>query len=218
MTKFKILAAVAAIVLSVGCMAADSYGQNSGPATQPSAVRSQVALLDVGYVFKQNAHFQTLKDNLKDEMQRIDTALKGKRDAIIEKAQALKSNEFRVGSPDYKSRENEVAKLQADLQVEVQIMKKELMTKEAKIYHQVYTEIHQEVDAIAQAYGFVVVMQFNGDSADSESPESIMREISKPVVWHNSALDITPEVLKRLSMRSAGTANSNSRPGIPRQR
>ena len=213
MTKFKILAAVAAIVLSVGCMAADSYGQNQG---QSAGVRSQVALLDVGYVFKQNERFKMLKENLKLEMQRADASLKARRDSIVERAKALK--ELRIGTPDYKQLEAEVAKLQADLQVEVQIMKKELMTKEAKIYHEVYTEIYQEVEAIAQAYGFVAVFQFNGDRPNSESPEEIMREISKPIVWHNSALDITPEVLKRLNMRSAGTANSNSRPGIPRQR
>ena len=215
MTKFKILAAVAAIVLSVGCMAADSYGQNSGPATQPSAVSSQVALLDVGYVFKQNDHFLALKENLTLEMQRIDASLKARRDSIIERAKALK--ELRVGTPDYKELEAEVAKRQADLQVEVQLLKKELMVKEAKIYHEVYTEIYQEVAAIAQDYGFVVVMQFNGNRANGESPEEIMREISKPIVWHNSALDITPEVLKRLNMRGAGTATSNSRPGIPRR-
>jgi Skp family chaperone for outer membrane proteins len=214
-TNFKTLAAVAAIVLAVGCMAADSYGQNPGPSAQPPAVRSQVALLDVGYVFKQNAHFQTLKKNLKIEMEGADASLKARRDAIIERAKAL--GELRVGTPDYKQLESEVAKRQADLQVDVQIMKKDLMLKEANIYHVVYTEIYQEVEAIAQAYGFVVVMQFNGDKANSGSPESIMREISKPVVWHNAALDITPEVLKRLSMRSAGTANSNSRPGIPRR-
>ena len=215
MTKFKILAAVAAIVLTVGCMATDSYGQNQGPATQPSAVSSQVALLDVGYVFKKNAHFQALKENLTNEMKRIDGRLKAKRDAIVERAKALK--ELRVGTPDYKELESQVARLQADLQVEVQIMKKELMTQEAKIYHEVYIEIYQEVEAIAQTYGFVVVMQFNGTLANGESPEEIMREISRPIVWHNSALDITPEVLKRLNMRSAGTANSNSRQGIPRR-
>ena len=217
MTNFKILAAVAAIVLSVGCMATDSYGQNPGLAAQPAAVRSQVALLDVGYVFKQNNHFKILKENLKNEMKLIDGRLKAKRDAIVEKAKSLKGDVLRVGSPDYKQLEAEVARSQADLQVEVQIMKKELMIKEAKIYHEVYTEIYQEVEAIAQAYGFVVVMQFNGKRANSESPQQVMQEISKPIVWHNSALDITPEVLKRLNMRSAGTANSNSRQGIPRR-
>ncbi len=216
MTKFKILAAVAAIVL-IGCvLATDSYGQYQPPVAAPAAqpVRSSVALLDVGYVFKQNAHFSALKENLKDELQRADAALKMKRDSIIQKAKVLK--ELNIGTPDYKYLEAQVANLQADLQVEVQLMKKELMMKEAKIYHEVYTEIYQEVEAIAQAYGFMVVIQFNGDPANPESPEVIMREISKPIVWHNASLDITPEVLKRLSRRSAGTATSNSRTGIPR--
>lgn len=215
MTKFKILAAVAAIVLTSGVLATDSYGQYQQPSAAPAAqpVRSSVALLDVGYVFKQNAHFDALKENLKLEMQRADATLKAKRDSIIKRAQGLK--ELRIGTPDYKTLESQLAKLQGELQVEVQLMKKELMIKEAKIYYEVYTEIHQEVEAIAQAYGFTAVIQFSGDQPNPESPEVIMREISKPIVWHNPSLDITPEVLKRLSQRSA---NSNSRQGIPQPR
>ena len=213
MTKFKILAATAAIVLIGGLLATDSFCQYAAPAVQP--VRSSVALLDVGYVFKQNAHFNALKENLKLEMQRADASLKAERDAIIQRAKALRGDELRVGTPDYKALEAEVAEKQAGLQVKVQLMKKELMLKEAKIYHEVYTEIFQEVEAIAQTYGFTAVFQFSGDQADPENPEAIMREISKPIVWHNASLDITPEVLKRLSQRSAGTANSQSRPGIP---
>ena len=204
MTKFKILAATAAMVLALGVLATNSYAQ------QPP---STVALLDVGYVFKQNQHFNTLKESLKLELQRADAQMKAKRDSIIERAKALK--ELKIGTPDYKQLESQVAKMQADLQVEVQLMKKELMTKEAKIYHQVYTEIYQEVEAIAQQYGFAAVIQFNGDEVTPENPEAIMRHISRPIVWHNASLDITPEVLKRLSARSGGTATSNSRAGIP---
>lgn len=215
MTKCKTLAAVAAIVSAVVLSASYSYGQQAGQPAPSQGVRPQVALLDIGYVFKQNAHFQALKENLKLEMQRTDANLKAKRDAIMEKAKGLK--ELGVGTPDYKALEEQLAKSQGDLQVEVQLAKKDLMIKEAKIYHEVYTEIYQEVEAIAQTYGFVAVMQFDGEHADIENPESIMREISKPMIWHNPGLDITPEVLKRLSMRSAASANSNSRPGIPMQ-
>ncbi|MBN2293237.1 MAG: OmpH family outer membrane protein [Pirellulales bacterium] len=217
MTKFKILAAVAAIVLAVGALATDSYAQQNytGAAAQSQQVHSSVALLDVGYVFKQDSHFNSLKESLKLELQRADAQMKAERDRIIERAKGLK--ELKIGTPDYKALEAEVAKMQGDLQVKVQLMKKELMTKEAKIYHEVYTEIYQEVEAIAQAYGFVAVIQFNGDRAEPENPEAIMREISKPIVWHNASLDITPEVLKRLSARRGGMANSNSRQGLPAQ-
>ena len=215
MTKFKILAAVAAIVIAVGVSGTDSYAQQNytGAAAQSQQVRSSVALLDVGYVFKQNAHFNALKENLKLELQRADAQMKTKSDSIRQGTKELK--ELKIGTPDYKALESQLAKRHADLQVEVQLMKKELMMKEAKIYHEVYTEIYQEVEAIAQAYGFAAVIQFNGDRAAPESPEAIMREISKPIVWHNVSFDITPEVLKRLSARSGGTANSNSRQGLP---
>jgi len=222
-TKFKILAAVAAIVF-VGCvLATDSYSQQyPNTATQAQTVQAQpvqssVALLDVGKIFKQNERFKVLKLRLKDELQRADAKLKLQRDSIIQKARALKGDELKIGSQDYKQLEAEVAKRQADLQVDVQIMKKDLMTKEAKIYHGVYIEIRQEVEAIANAYGLAVVIQFNGDPVNPESPEQIMREISKPIVWHNPSLDITNHVLQRLSHRSAGSASSNTRQGIPQQ-
>ncbi len=217
MTKFKILAAVAAVVLAVGALSTDSFAQQNytGAAAQSQQVRSTVALLDVGYVFKQNAHFNALKENLKLELQRADAQMKAERDSIIERAKALK--ELKIGTPDYKQLESQIANMQAALQVKVQLMKKELMTKEAKIYHQVYTEICQEVEVIAQQYGFAAVIQFNGDQATPENPEAIMRHISRPIVWHNASLDITPRVLERLNARSGGTATSNSRQGLPAQ-
>ncbi len=214
MTKFKILAAVAAIVLTSGVLATKSYGQQyPNTTTQAPPVRSSVALLDVGKVFKKNDHFKALKDNLKLDLQRADATLKAKRDSILQRAKALK--EMNIGSPDYKQLEAQLAKLQAELQVDVQITKKDLMMQEAKIYHAVYIEIHQEVEAIANAYGLAVVIQFNGDPVNPESPEQIMREISKPIVWHNPSLDITNHVLQRLSQRNAGSANSRTRQGIP---
>jgi Skp family chaperone for outer membrane proteins len=214
-TKFKILAAVAAIAIICGVLATDSYGQypNTQQQQQSQSVHSPVALLDVGKIFKENARFNSLKENLKLEMQRADAELKAKRNSILERAKELK--EFGIGTPDYKRLEAQLASEQANLQVEVQLKKKELMMQEAKIYHEVYTEIHQEVEAIAQHYGFVAVLQFSGDKASDDNPEAIMREISKPIVWHNQALDITPHVQQRLNQRSAATANSNSRQGIP---
>jgi outer membrane protein len=126
--------------------------------------------------------------------------------------------EFRKGTPDYKQMEEELAKRQADLQVQVQLRKNEFLQREAKIYHTVYMEIWQVTDDYAKQNGVDLVLRFNGDPVDVDRPDSVLTFINKPVVWYQKNMDITPAILGELN-RSAPTANRAGAPpmrqGVP---
>ncbi|MBN1589367.1 MAG: OmpH family outer membrane protein [Pirellulales bacterium] len=215
MTKISISAALAALVLCfalVSVAPAQTQPTNNAYRTAaPSQVATPVALLDVSRVFKSHSKFKAALDMMKGDVQRVETWFKGEQDALRRSVDQLQG--LRPGSPDYKQLEEQIAKRQSALKIDLQMKKKELMQQEAAIYFKVYKEIEQEAQAVAASRGFIMVLRYSGEQASIDRPDQVLSEINKPVVWFNRGLDITDEVLHRLESRY--TASTQGRHGIP---
>lgn len=201
------LVALVAAVLSLGYFSALAVAQAPAkPANGPS-----IALLDVSYIFKNHARFKSQMEDMKADVERAEQQVKTERDAIAKLAERLQ--EFRKGTPDYKNMEEELAKRQADLQVQVTLQKNEFLQREAKTYHNVYQEILQVTDYYAKQNGYDMVLRFNGDPVDVERPDSVLAFINKPVVWYQKQLDITPAVLQELNRNAPPDRQADKRGG-----
>ena len=163
----------------------------------PAAPAAHTAVIDVGYVFKNHARFKAAMDKMKDEVMAAENSLKAERDRINGLMEQLKG--FNVGTPEYKKLEAEVAKAQGDFNVTAQLQKKDFMDREAKVYLQVYTEIEQAVAQFARQHGIAVVHRFDGDPVDSSDRNRILGNITKPIVFYDPQVDITPDILKMLN-------------------
>ena len=186
------------------------------PATGPS-----VALLDVSYIFKNHARFKGQMEDMKADVERAEAQVKKERETIIKLAEDLQR--FRKGTPDYKALEEELAKRQADLSVQVQLQKNEFLQREAKIYHNVYQEILQVTDYYCKQNTVDMVLRFNGDPVDIDRPDSVLSFINKPVVWYQKNLDITPTILAELNRTTINPAAADRRtvpvrPSVPFQK
>jgi hypothetical protein len=100
---------------------------------------------------------------------------------------------------DLKKLEAEIAKGQGDFNVNAQLQKKDFMDREAKVYLQVYNEIERAVSQFAREHGIAVVHRFDGDPVDSADRNRILGSITKPIVYYDPQIDITPDVLKMLN-------------------
>jgi len=176
---------------------------------QPASPMSHIAVIDVGYIFKNHARFKAAMDKMKDEVMAAENALKGERDRINGLMEQLKG--FNVGTPEYKKLEAEIAKGQGDFNVNAQLQKKDFMDREAKVYLQVYTEIEKAVGQFAREHGIAVVFRFDGDPVDGADRNQILRGITKPIVHYEAGNDITPDILKMLN--GAAVADQTGRPG-----
>ena len=189
------------------------------PQAQPAAARpatpaSHVAVIDVGYIFKNHARFKGAMDKMKDEVMAAENALKSERDRINGLMEQLKG--FNVGTPEYKKLEAEIAKAQGDFNVTAQLQKKDFMDREAKVYLQVYTDIERAVAQFAREHGIAVVLRFDGDPVDGADRNQILRGITKPIVYYEAGNDITPDILRMLN--GAAVADQTGRPGAVPQR
>lgn len=219
MTKSRVLAAVAATVLMVGLLPSDiqAQGNVAQPAMAPAG--GPVALLDVSRVYKAHPRFNAMMEQMKTHVQSVEGWVKSKREEAQALAEEMKG--FQSGSQEYKDREAKIAQIRSDLQVQMELQRKDLLQQEAKIYHNVYAEIVQEVESIAAARGFVTVLRFNGEDVNVDEPDNVLQFINRSVIWHNQAVDITDDVLMRIQSRSqhgaAATGSNQNRQGIPLQ-
>lgn len=184
------------------------------PQGQPQPVRptspsSHVAVVDVGYIFKNHARFKAAMDKMKDEVMAAENALKADRDRINGLMEQLKA--YVVGTPEYKKLEAEIAKGQGDFNVNAQLLKKDFMDRESQVYHKVYGEVEKAVAQFAREHGIAVVFRFDGDPVDGADRNQILRGITKPIVFYEAGNDITPDILKMLN--GTAVADQTARPG-----
>ena len=179
-------------------------------APRAASPASHVAVIDVGYVFKNHARFKTAMDKMKDEVLQAENALKAERDRINGLMEQLKG--FNVGTPEYKKLEAEVAKAQGDFSVNAQLQKKDFMDREAKVYLQVYAEIERAVGQFARDNGIAVVHRFDGDPVDAGDRNRILGSITKPIVYYDPQIDITPDILRMLNGGAVAAAPGQAQP------
>jgi Skp family chaperone for outer membrane proteins len=205
------VAVLAASAIVLGLWAGSAAAQV--PAVRPPAhPGGAIVLLDVSYVFEHLPRFKQMMDEMKADVDRAEQDVKTDREAIkklVDRMEGFK------GTADYKALEEEVAKRNGNLAVKIQLQKKEFLQREARIYHNVYKEIQQEVDYYCQANGIDMVLRFNGDPVDVERPDSVLAFINRPVVSYAKDRDVTPIILDRLVKRSPAVSTAN--PTMPGQ-
>ncbi|RLS53300.1 MAG: OmpH family outer membrane protein [Planctomycetota bacterium] len=216
-----------ALVFAMAVMAAPSSGflfaqaPAQGPGRQQaqpqsSGVAVHAAVLDVGYVFKNHIRFKGAMDKMKDEVMAAENGLKAERDRITTMMEQLKG--YNVGTPEYKKLEAEVAKAQGDFNVNTQLQKKDFMEKEAQSYLQVYTEIEKAVAQFAREHQIAVVHRFEGDPIDTTDRNNILRGITKPILYVDPSIDITPDITKMLNASAVADQSGRASPAGQQRR
>jgi Skp family chaperone for outer membrane proteins len=185
-------------------------------AQQPAVPRSggtaagHVAVIDVGYIFKNHTRFKAAMDKMKDEVLAAENGLKAERDRINGLMEQLKG--FNVGTPEYRRLEGDIAKAQGDFSVNAQLQKKDFMDREAKVYMQVYAEVEQAVAQFARQHGIAVVHRFDGEPVDNSDRNRILGNITKPIVFFDTQIDITPDILRMLNGGAAVAGQPQGQP------
>jgi Skp family chaperone for outer membrane proteins len=193
------LATLVAGVLIVGVLVVRAQGPVGGPvAAPPRPGPGGVALIDVTYIFKNHVRFKQAMDRMKEDAKAFEAVMKNKGSDLNNRRRALE-DQFRQGTPEYKRQEEILAREAADLNLQAQLKKKEILEQEAKVYYNVYREIQDAVAYHAQRFGLSVVIRHTSDPIDPQDRASVMQGITGPVVYYQRDLDITGEILQRLN-------------------
>lgn len=174
---------------------------------------TNVAVLDVGEVFEHHASFKANMEAIKSEIEAFENTVKAERKRLTTESEKLK--DFNAGSPEYKQIETRLAGMSADLQVRMQLKRKEFLEREAQVYFQAYNDVVATVAEFSQRYGIGLVLRFNGKQMDATKRDSVLQGVNRAVVYQNK-LNITSQIIERLN-RGAPPVNVGGRP-LPQRR
>lgn len=169
-----------------------------------------VAILDLTYIFKNHPRFQALTNDMRRDVDAAENAVKTEQQAVQQLSTRLE--EFRKGTPEFKSLEEEIARRVADIKLKVSIQQRTFLEQEAKNYFSIYQEVLGHVKTYAEANGITMVLRFNGDPIDTTDPQEVLKELNKSVIYYHRAIDITPYILERCAASGGGAAPVNPGP------
>jgi Skp family chaperone for outer membrane proteins len=182
------------VSLVLSSLSSLASAQQTGPSA--NAPKYGYAVVDITYIFKNYSKFNQQMEQMKTAMEGADTQLKADRDAVASKEEMRQ--QYNPGSPEFKTVDEEVARLKAEFQLKAGKIRRDFMEREAAVYYNTFMEVSNAVQYYAQQHNIGMVLRFNGDSIDPNNREDILKAINKPVVFQNN-VDITPDVLALLN-------------------
>ena len=212
MKKHLCLTAMAAglgMVLAASPVAAE-------PRATSAQAAPQIALVDLSYIYSNHIRFKQQQELLRHDVEAAEAELKQNKVSLQKMGEQL--DQFNRNSQEYRNLEEDIAKRQADITVQVNKQKRDFFEQEAKMYYTVYQEVMEQIRYYSDKHGILLVMRFNGDPYDENDPQGLQKELNKAVLYHNKMIDITPIILDAVNPpRTNAPTRSTINPG-PAQR
>jgi len=189
-TQLAIVAMVcAAILLGMGFV---------GRADQPAAVPTRLAVIDMVRVFNNYQKTLDQQQQLKRQGERIrDEEQKRKR--AIEKAK-LDMDAFKPGTPEYNQASEKVLKMSVELRAFQELMLQKIANNQKLWTEAIYKEITDAVATYAKSHGLSVVLYLDEFDIKSNTTKELLEKIrQKKVIYHDSRLDISQDILNMLN-------------------
>lgn len=174
-----------------------SHADETPAAEKPAAKPCDVAVIDIGKVFKEHIEFKKAMDLLKAEMVAFQEKGQARHKELQDLAEAAKSN-FKKGSEPLEQEERKLQRLANELQIESASKQKQIMAEEAKVYHRIYNDVSEKTIGYARAKGIRIVLRFNSDSIDPDDRNSVLAGVNNSIVYQDN-LDITDEIIRRVN-------------------
>jgi Skp family chaperone for outer membrane proteins len=193
-SKEVIIKHVAALTITTLLVA---YGTSPAAAQQPAGMN--VALLDLGYIFKNHPEFKQKMDVMKKDVQAFEEQMKQQQQQLDAAGRRLST--YKPGSPEYKEIEEATTKQLAELKVQMQLKRKEIMEREAEIYMETYQQLAEVVASFANRRQIDLVLRYDredGSTAGSADPRETLKIINRPVIFQKR-LDISDLILSEVS-------------------
>jgi Skp family chaperone for outer membrane proteins len=193
-----LLAAVTVVVaLTSGGLRshADDSTANAAAAETPNA-GIQVALIDVGQIFRNHKGFKKKMEEMKKELVEVDGRLKLENAQIQVFQERLKTLDAQ--SQEHLELEDKITTQKSSQQVRIAREKRRFMRQESAIYAEIYKEVQKAVEEYAREHGIRLVIRYNSQPINESDSNSVMKGVNRNVVFQDG-LDITAEIVQRLN-------------------
>ncbi|MFO0820581.1 MAG: OmpH family outer membrane protein [Pirellulales bacterium] len=166
---------------------------------RPAAANSAVGVVDIALIFRQHAGFKRGTEQLKQESSAFEAVVNSQRKQISQQLARQKS--LALGSAEYRRSEEEIARRISQMQVRQNLKQRELREREAQLYFETYQEVQREIGRLADQYHLALVLRFESQEINANSPSSVMAGVNRQVLYQRN-LDLTPHVVSAVNGRS----------------
>jgi Skp family chaperone for outer membrane proteins len=207
------LVALTLVCLSSGFAQEGARPTAPGPKTvAPAPNGTNVAVIDIAYIFKNHIRFNAQMKQLESEAQEFQGWMAEQEKALQAMKEGLK--EFKPGTPEFQKAEETLANKGTAYQLEVRRRQQEVLQREASIYYDAYADLEKTVALVAQRNKIGIVLKFNREPIKRDDRNSVMQGLNRPVVYHYG-LDITNFILSEVNKGQTAPA-PDSRTADPR--
>ncbi len=222
MKKFPLIAAVLLGAVIVSVLGSALVAQAPGTAAVPlDRYPSKIAVLNLAEVFEKDPQFKTQTDQLKTQVKDAETKVNTEREQITSLIGQLK--DLTPGTANFRTMEEQIAKRRSDLEFQVKRQQRDFMQYQGRIYQDIYSQIQQEVNALARQQGIDLVLRYSQAPIDLNNPNTVLENINRQVVWYGPHRDITATIIRNLALRrvdprntgGAAAATVGSRQAVP---
>jgi Skp family chaperone for outer membrane proteins len=165
-------------------------------AERPAAKPCDVAVLDMGKVFKEYNEFKKAMDLLKTESDEFQARGRAQQAELQQRAEAAKA--LKEGSEPRLQEELKLAKMSAELKLESTVKQKQLMEAEAKLYYRTYLSVCEATAAYAKSAGIRVVVRYSSEPINPDDRNSILSGVNSAIIFQDQ-IDITGEIIRRVN-------------------
>lgn len=173
-----------------------------GLSVNSADAQTNVALVDIGMVFKSHPNFSKDLQQLKLQADQFKEETRLLQQQLVSEAEILK--QYQPDSAEFRRIETELAQKSAALEVQQQGKLRELMKSEAQLHYQTYMQIKEAVSSYCQQRGVKLVLRHDSTPMQEDQPATIMQKVNGKIVFHKPANDITEEILATVA-QGAGT-------------
>ena len=181
---------------------------NIGSCAQAQQARTgtTVAVVDIAVVMENNTKFKSMLDSIQSEITQFDATLEVARKQVTALVDELKG--YNPGTTAYSQLEERIAKIQADVQVQMQIKRKNVLQQEAKVFHECYTGVQKTIATFCEQNGISLVLNYDSKAINPQNRESVLKGVNRDIVYQRS-LNITKYIVDAVNKGNATAAPTN---------
>jgi Skp family chaperone for outer membrane proteins len=168
-----------------------------------ASAQTKICVIDMAKVFKAHAGFNQQMQALKTEADAFQQQLQHAQQGLAAMNEELRKLD--ANSPQFATKESEIAQESANLEVERRTRVRELMVREARIHFDAYAGITTVISQFCHEQNVPLVIRFVSDPMKLDDPASIEQAYNSNVVFYNQTRDITDEIIRRVAQAPAST-------------
>jgi len=175
----------------------DGFGEEgkARPSDDVSTTQWPIAVVDLAAVLENLPQFRNEQMALRMDVERARSHFQERQNVLVQQQQDLQKL-----SPDTADYKEKIAALQqqiGQLQTEFQLQQQEFYNRERQLLLGAYKQVERVVEEIARERGLMLVLRTTREPMGG-NPQELIGYLGKEVIWAESRIDITKDVIARI--------------------